>query len=245
MGKKNHSLINRIQFNFGLAIIFIFCFSMVNAQTDDYFDGNFKLGLRLGVNSTSLKLSESLNSENYNSNSKMGMYAGAYFSMPLSEYFMPFVELGFEGLNAAMDYTKTSSNKLHSEAFKGDIFLKYISLGLCPNLVIPVKHVNFNFYGGVHFSFLASAVEKGNYERVYVDTATTQTTTFKTEVDGKSKLITEGFDSGLITGFGFEYKIDNRMAIRADSRFRFGTSIVSNAYKTRTWGVVVGLVYAL
>lgn len=248
MFKKNqliHLFISKIQFVILLAIILVCCKPVVFAQSDDYFDGNFKIGVRVGINSTSFKLAENLNPENYTSSSKMGFYSGLIFSAPLSENFKPFVELGFETINSSIDYKKSNLTSSLTESYKGDIFLKYLSLGICPNIVIPIQHVNINIYGGVHFSLLTSAIEKGTYEKSFIDTSTTQLTTIKTEVNGKNKLITEGFDSGFITGFGFEYKIDKRMAIRADSRFRFGTTLISGAYKTRSWGVVLGFIYTL
>lgn len=248
MFKKNqphHLFINKPACKMFLTIFMVFVNFHINAQSDNYFDGNFKIAARVGVNSTSFKLAENLSTDDYLSNSKMGFYSGAYFSAPLSEYFQPFVELGFESINSNIDYKKSNLTNTYSEAFKGDVSLNYISFGLCPNIVIPIQHINLNFYGGFHFSLLTSAKENGTYEKVFVDTVSTQITLVKTDVNGKNKLLTEGFDSGFITGFGFEYKIDDRMAIKADSRFRFGTTLVSNAYKTRTWGVVLGFVYAL
>ncbi len=217
----------------------------LSAQDDDYMSGNLRFGIKAGVNSASMLFYNNLPDAGLSTTSKFGYYLGGNMHIPLSKNFIPIVELGFENLRSEVAYKKMYAPDAVSEHFAGDISLNYLSLGICPNLAFDISHIKLNIYGGFHLSFPLSTNEDGTYKKLLKDEQSGNFTTVSTKVSGSNKYLTEGIDSGFLTGFGLEYKLMDKMSLHFDSRFRFGTVLIANSFKSRSWGFSAGVVYDL
>lgn len=217
----------------------------LSAQEDEYINDHLRLGFKTGVNSTSMIYYNKSPEAGLSSTPKIGFLIGGSLYVPLSKNFIPFIELNFENLSSKIAYKKAYSPKAVSEFFTGDISLNYISLSICPNLVFDIHHIKLNFYSGFHLSFPLFTNEKGIYKKVIIDEQSGNQINVSTEVNGPNKYLTDGIDSGFLSGFGLEYKLTQKTALHFDSRFRFGTVLIANSFKSRSWGFSAGIVYDL
>lgn len=217
----------------------------LSAQEDDYINDHLRLGFKAGINSTSMVFYNRSPDANLSSVSKLGYHLGGSLYVPLSKNFIPFIELNFENLSSKIAYKKAYSPKGVSEFFTGDISLNYLSLGICPNLVFDIHHIKLNFYGGFHLSFPLLSNEKGIYKKATIDEQSGNPINVSTEINGSNRYLTDGIDSGFLSGFGLEYKLAQKVGLHFDTRFRFGTALIADSFKSRSWGFSAGIVYDL
>lgn len=217
----------------------------LSAQEDECINDPLRLGFKAGLNSTSMIFYNKLPDAALSSSPKIGFQLGGSLYVPLSKNFVPFVELNFENLNSEIAYKKTHSLYSDSEFFSGDISLNYLSLGICPNFAFDIHHIKLNIYGGFHLSFPLFTNEKGIYKKTSTDELSGTQITVSTKVNSSNKNLTNGIDNGFLSGFGLEYKLNQKIALHFDTRFRFGTVLIANSFKSRSWGFSAGIVYDL
>ena len=225
-----------------ILILFIFVINSLKAQfIDDSYDWYPRQwGLKVGLNSITLNASKNqAHQSTATSSSKIGWSASAAYWIPITQLFRPRLELSFDALKANVDYKNTFKDSA-SYAFAGETSLNHFSFAILPELVFG-KHIQFSIYAGFQVSVLMSANQKG--VATTIDSA--KTITSVVSIDQKNNGIAEDVDSGLLTGFGVRYMLTRKLLLHAESRFRFGTTMVYSIYKHYYWGASVGIIYQL
>lgn len=225
-----------------LSLLFSLTFFAIKAQhVDDSYDWYPRqLGLKIGMNSTTLNSSNSqMQKMSAESTSEFGWTASFAYWIPITQVFRPRIELSYDLLNADVNYITTSTNGA-SFQFNGSTRLSQGSLALLPELVFG-KHIQFSIFAGFQISALLAAYKKG----VQTTVDSSSTVKLALDIDKKDNTISEGVDSGLLIGFGMRYRLSQRLFINAESRFRFGTSMVYGIYKPYYWGISTGCIYQL
>ena len=199
-----------------------------------------QLGLKIGLNSTTFNSDKSqLQNVTADATSKFGFSASAAYWFSITPLFRPRVELSYDVLNSEVNYTTVATDG-SSFQFDGSTRLSQGSLAFLPELVFG-KHIQFSVFAGVQISALLGAHEQG------VQTSMDSSTTLKSvvEVNQNDNTISEGVDTGVLTGFGMRYRLVKHLYINAETRFRFGTSMVYGIYKPYYWGISAGCIYTL
>lgn len=199
-----------------------------------------QMGVKIGVNSTTLNSSKNqmvgVTAESY---SKFGYTANLSYWIPITPLFRPRIELSYDVLKSDVDFTKLSNNGSFY-SFAGETQFSQGSLVILPEIVFG-KNIQFSIFVGFQFSALISAYEKGT--AINSDSAATIVSTIY--IDQKNNTIGEDVDTGLLTGFGARYRLSKKIYLNAETRFRFGTSMVYGIYKPYYWGISGGIIYQL
>jgi hypothetical protein len=226
---------------FTLAILMIASIVLKAQYLDETYDWYPRqIGIKTGIISTTFNASKTQpQGSSASSTSQLGSSSSVAYWIPITQVFRPRLELSLDILNADVDYKNTFSSGA-TFSFIGSTKLTQASFAILPELVFG-RNIQFSVYGGFQFSALLSAYQKGT------STTTDSTNTFVSvvSVDQKNNNISEGIDSGILTGFGMRYRLSKRFILHAESRFRFGTTMVYGIYKPYYWGVSVGCIYQL
>lgn len=226
-----------------LLISILFLSTLIsNAQyVDDSYDWYPRqIGIKAGINATTMNSSKNQNTNtSADASAKIGVCAQLSYWIPITQVFRPRIELSFDQLKSAVSYKSILYNTMQS-SFDGVTTINYGSIALLPEVIFG-KHIQFSIFAGFQISALINANENGL--RVISDSAATVISSLT--VDGTDNTIAEGVDSGLLTGFGIRTRLSKRILINAESRFRFGTSMVYGIYKPYYWGISAGIVYQL
>jgi hypothetical protein len=217
----------------------------IKAQTDDedadvYDRYPRQLGLKIGLNSTTFNSDKSqLQNITADATSKFGFSASAAYWFSITPYFRPRVELSYDVLKSDVNYISTATNGSTFQ-FAGKTGLSQGSVAFLPEWVFG-KHIQVSVFLGFQVSALLAAHQQG------LQTTMDSSATVKSvvEVDQTDNTISEGVDTGLLTGFGVRYRLVKRLYINAETRLRFGTSMVYGIYKPYYWGISAGCIYTL
>lgn len=225
-----------------LLLLLISISTILNAQyIDDSYDWYPRqIGLKLGLNSTTLNSSKNQTAGiSSQAESKFGYMANFSYWIPITQKFRPRIEVSFDVLNSEVGFIKTSKNG-SSYSFNGETSLTQGSIAILPELVFG-KNIQFSIFAGFQISALISAHEKGTA----TNTDSLATLSSVLIIDQKNNTIGEDVDSGFLTGFGARYRLSKKLFFNAETRFRFGTSMVYDIYKPYYWGISAGLIYQL
>ncbi len=210
-----------------------------------YYDDSYdwyprQIGLKVGLNSTTLNSSKNQTIGVISqSDSKFGYTANFSYWIPITQKFRPRIEVSYDVLNANVNFTKTTKNNA-SYSFSGETKLTQGSIAILPELVFG-KNIQFSIFAGFQISALIAANEKGTA----ITSDSTSTITSTLIIDQENNTIGEDVDTGFLTGFGARYRLSKKIFFNAESRFRFGTSMIYGIYKPYHWGISAGVIYQL
>lgn len=225
-----------------LVLILISAIQVLKAQyIDDSYDSYPKqIGLKIGVNSTTLNSSKNqMTGVTAESNSQFGYTANFSYWFPITQLFRPRIEVSYDVLKSDVDFIKQTKNG-SSYSFTGEMQLSQGSFAILPEIVFG-KNIQFSIFAGFQVSALILANEKGTA----VTSDSTASIVSTVYLNHKNNTIGEDVDSGLLTGFGARYRLSKKIYLNAETRFRFGTSMVYGIYKPYYWGISGGLIYQL
>lgn len=225
-----------------LLLLLISTTQLLKAQyIDDSYDWYPRqMGLKIGVNSTTLNSSKNQTvGVTAESDSKFGYTANFSYWFPITQLFRPRIEVSYDVLKSDVNFERLAKNG-SSYSFAGEMQLSQGSFAILPEIVFG-KNIQFSIFAGFQISAMISANEKGTA----VTSDSTAAIVSTVYLDQKNNIIGEDVDTGLLTGFGARYRLSKKIHLNAETRFRFGTSMIYGIYKPYYWGISGGIIYQL